>query len=75
MAWILNTAYLVKQGHGGNIEFEDPVMIETDFTVENEGKGLRPSEAVRRPRWQRCRHRERVVRRRWVRSTRTGRSV
>lgn len=41
LAWILNTAYLVDQGQGGNIEFEDPVMLETEFTVKTAGKGLR----------------------------------
>ena len=41
LAWILNTAYLVDQGQGGNIDFEEPVMIETEFTVAFAGKGLR----------------------------------
>lgn len=41
LAWIVNTAYLVKQGQGGNIDFEDPVMLDTSFTPETAGKGLR----------------------------------
>lgn len=41
LAWILNTAHLEDQGQGGNIEFEDPVMLETEFTAKTAGKGLR----------------------------------
>ena len=41
VSWILNTAYLVDQGQGGNIEFEDPVMLETEWTNKTAGKGLR----------------------------------
>lgn len=39
--WILNTAQIEDQGDGGNIAFEDMVMLETDFTVRHAGKGLR----------------------------------
>jgi hypothetical protein len=41
LAWILNTAYLVDQGQGGNFDFEDPVMLETEFTNKTAGKALR----------------------------------
>lgn len=41
VSWILNTAHLVDQGQGGNIQFEDPVMLETEWTPRTSGKGLR----------------------------------
>lgn len=41
VSWILNMAYLSDQGEGGNIRFEDPVMLETEYTNKTAGKGLR----------------------------------
>jgi hypothetical protein len=41
ITWILNTAHLEDQGQGGNIAFEDMVMLETEFTAKTAGKGLR----------------------------------
>lgn len=39
--WVLNTAQLEKQGKGGRIAFEDMLMQQTEYTVEQAGKGLR----------------------------------
>lgn len=41
MTWILNTAHIEDQGQGGNVAFEDMVMLETEFTAKTAGKGLR----------------------------------
>jgi len=41
VSWILNTAYLADQGQGGNVDFEDPLMLETEWTNKTAGKGLR----------------------------------
>lgn len=41
ITWILNTAHLEDQGFGGNIAFEDMVLLETEFTSKTAGKGLR----------------------------------
>lgn len=41
VSWILNTAHIEDQGQGGNIAFEDMVMLDTEFTAKTAGKGLR----------------------------------
>ena len=41
VTWILNTAYLEKQGPGGKIDFEDMTVLEHSFESEHAGKGLR----------------------------------
>jgi hypothetical protein len=39
--WILSTATIETQGKGGNIEFDDMTILETDYTALDAGKGLR----------------------------------
>lgn len=39
--WILSTATIEPQGKGGNIEFDDMVLLESDYTPLDAGKGLR----------------------------------
>jgi hypothetical protein len=39
--WILSTATIELQGKGGNIQFDDMTVLETDFTALDAGKGLR----------------------------------
>ncbi len=39
--WILSTATIETQGKGGNIQFDDMSIVETDYTVLDAGKGLR----------------------------------
>lgn len=39
--WILSTATIEAQGKGGNIEFDDMSIVETDYTNLDAGKGLR----------------------------------
>jgi len=41
LAWFLSTAELFDQGQGGNFRFQDPIMLETEFTVKTAGAGLR----------------------------------
>lgn len=42
LAWFISTAQLFDQGEGGgNFRFQDPVMIETEFTPRTAGAGLR----------------------------------
>lgn len=39
--WILSTATIEAQGKGGNVEFDDMVMLEADYTALDAGKGLK----------------------------------
>jgi phage major head subunit gpT-like protein len=42
IAWFLSTAQIYDQGEGGgNFRFQDPVMLETEFTPTTAGAGLR----------------------------------
>jgi hypothetical protein len=41
VTWALNTAQLEDQGKGGNISFEDMVLLETEFESKTAGKGLK----------------------------------
>lgn len=41
VTWALNTAQLEDQGQGGNIAFDDMVLLETEFTPKTAGKGLK----------------------------------
>jgi hypothetical protein len=41
ITWALNTAQLEDQGKGGNIAFEDMVLLETEFSAKTAGKGLK----------------------------------
>lgn len=41
ISWILNTAQLEDQGEGGNIAFEDMVILDHEYTNKTAGKGLR----------------------------------
>lgn len=40
VTWALNTAQLEDQGQGGNIAYDDMVLLETEFTPKDAGKGL-----------------------------------
>ena len=39
--WILSTATIEPQGKGGNIQFDDLVMLESDYTNLDAGKGIK----------------------------------
>lgn len=39
--WILSTATIEPQGKGGNLEFDDMAIIESDYTNLDAGKGLK----------------------------------
>lgn len=39
--WILSTATIEAQGKGGNLEFDDMVILESDYTNLDAGKGLK----------------------------------
>lgn len=41
ISWILNTAQIEEQGKGGNIAFEDMVILDTSYESRSAGKGLR----------------------------------
>jgi len=41
VTWIVNSAQLEDQGQGGNIAFDDMMMVETEFTSKTAGKGLK----------------------------------
>jgi hypothetical protein len=41
ITWVLNTAQLEDQGQGGNIAFDDMVILETEFAAKDAGKGLK----------------------------------
>lgn len=41
ITWILNTAQLEDQGLGGNIAFDDMMILETEYTAKTAGKGLK----------------------------------
>jgi phage major head subunit gpT-like protein len=41
VTWVLNTAQLEDQGQGGNVAFDDMVILETEFTPKTAGKGLK----------------------------------
>lgn len=39
--WILSTATIESQGKGGNVQFDDMVILESDYTNLDAGKGLK----------------------------------
>jgi phage major head subunit gpT-like protein len=39
--WILSTATIEPQGKGGNVEFDDMVILESDYTNLDAGKGMK----------------------------------
>ena len=41
VTWALNTAQLEDQGQGGNIAYDNMVIIETEFSASTAGKGLK----------------------------------
>lgn len=41
VTWVLNTAELEDQGKGGNIAFDNMVILETEFETREAGKGLK----------------------------------
>lgn len=41
MTWVLNTAQLQDQGKGGNIAFDDMLVMETEYESKTAGKGLK----------------------------------
>src|SRR5262249_45266435 len=41
ITWALSTAQITDQGLGGNIRFEDMVLLETEFTNKDSGTGLK----------------------------------
>lgn len=41
ITWILNTAQLQDQGFGGNIAFDDMMILETEYVSKTAGKGLK----------------------------------
>lgn len=41
VTWVLNTAELESQGNGGNIAYDDMTILETEFTPDYAGKGLK----------------------------------
>lgn len=40
LTWFLSSAQLYDQGQGGNFDYADPVMLETDFTPKTAGAAL-----------------------------------
>lgn len=40
-AWVINSAQLEDQGQGGNIAFDDMLMVETEYSSNTVGKGLK----------------------------------
>ncbi len=41
ITWLLNTAQITDQGLGGNIAFEDMVLLETEYASKSSGTGLK----------------------------------
>lgn len=41
LMWMLSTAQLYDQGQGGNFRFQDPIVLETEFTNKTSGAGLK----------------------------------
>lgn len=41
VTWVLNTAQLEDQGQGGNIAYDNMVILETEFSPKTAGKGLK----------------------------------
>lgn len=41
VTWVLNTAQLEDLGQGGNMAFDDMMLLETEFTPKDAGKGLK----------------------------------